>query len=133
MIGTAILSGMIFLITDEHRKIPKRVQPFLAGLAMTMIAMSFGANCGFAINPARDLGPRLFLLIIQGWTAFSYASQAFIVTSGKMHNIVVRVWAISVSTYLGISTCKPMDQFGRPLNDVIPPNYSLFMLKTHLI
>jgi len=39
---------------------------------MTMIAMSFGTNGGFAINPARDLGPRLFTLCVgYGWEVFS--------------------------------------------------------------
>jgi glycerol uptake facilitator-like aquaporin len=28
--------------------------------------MTFGFNCGYAINPARDLGPRLFTWI-GGW------------------------------------------------------------------
>jgi glycerol uptake facilitator protein len=40
--------------------------PLIIGLVVFAIGMSFGANSGYAINPARDLGPRLFAWI-QGW------------------------------------------------------------------
>lgn len=38
--------------------------PFLSGLLLTVLGLSIGFNCGTAINPARDLGARLF-----SWTA----------------------------------------------------------------
>jgi len=72
IIGTAILSGLIALITDRRHRIPPAVQPAIIGSIMTMIAMTFGANGGFAINPARDLGPRLFTVCVgYGWEVFS--------------------------------------------------------------
>jgi glycerol uptake facilitator protein len=40
--------------------------PFIIGLVVAAIGMSFGANAGYAINPARDLGPRLFAWLA-GW------------------------------------------------------------------
>ena len=52
------------MITDKRLKIPPCLVPILAGLLMTMIALSYGANAGFANNPARDLGPRLFTLAV---------------------------------------------------------------------
>jgi glycerol uptake facilitator-like aquaporin len=37
-------------------------------MLVTVIGMSFGFNAGYAINPARDLGPRLFTAVA-GWGA----------------------------------------------------------------
>lgn len=36
------------------------------GFVIVGIGSSFGANTGYALNPARDLGPRL-LSLIAGW------------------------------------------------------------------
>lgn len=61
------------MITDSRLRIPSGVQPLLAGMTISLIAMSFGANGGFAINPARDFAPRLFLLCIgYEWEVFRY-------------------------------------------------------------
>ena len=38
---------------------------------MVAIGLSLGINCGYAINPARDLGPRLFTAIIYGKSVFT--------------------------------------------------------------
>jgi glycerol uptake facilitator protein len=40
--------------------------PFVIGLVVAAIGISIGANAGYAINPARDLGPRLFAFLA-GW------------------------------------------------------------------
>ena len=36
------------------------VTPILVGGTVFSIGLSFGTNCGYAINPARDFAPRLF-------------------------------------------------------------------------
>jgi len=67
VIGTALLIGVIFALTDERNQPPKaNVAPFIVGLLVVGIGISFGANSGYAINPARDLGPRL-LAWAAGW------------------------------------------------------------------
>ena len=38
----------------------KELAPFLVGLVVLAVGVCFGYNCGYAINPARDLAPRLF-------------------------------------------------------------------------
>ena len=41
-----------------------------------MIGLSFGVNAGYAINPARDFGPRLFSAIIYGKDVFTGMNNA---------------------------------------------------------
>lgn len=44
----------------------KGVTALSIGLTVVVIGMTFGLNCGYAINPARDLGPRIFTAV-GGW------------------------------------------------------------------
>lgn len=67
VVGTALLLLLIFAISDAKNLAPEpKVAPIVVGLAVVLIGMTFGYNSGYAINPARDLGPRLFTAIA-GW------------------------------------------------------------------
>ena len=60
VIGTAILLFCIFAITDtKNDGPPAGVAPIVIGLLVVAIGMAFGTDAGYAINPARDFGPRL--------------------------------------------------------------------------
>ena len=60
-IGTGLLLLMIFAITDERNTPPgANMTPLMVGLIVVVIGMAFGGMHGYAINPARDFGPRLF-------------------------------------------------------------------------
>ncbi|WP_067173020.1 MIP/aquaporin family protein [Microtetraspora niveoalba] len=60
VIGTAILVFLIFAVVDELNTAPGvNMSPFVIGLIVVAIGMAWGANAGYAINPARDFGPRL--------------------------------------------------------------------------
>ncbi|MFE6910782.1 MIP/aquaporin family protein [Streptomyces erythrochromogenes] len=60
IIGTAILLLLIFAVTDLLGTPPgANLAPFIVGLIVVAIGMAWGTNAGYAINPARDLGPRL--------------------------------------------------------------------------
>jgi glycerol uptake facilitator protein len=64
VIGTALLLLLIFAITDEFNIPPgANLAPLMIGLVVVAIGMSFGGMHGYAINPARDLGPRLFTVV----------------------------------------------------------------------
>src|SRR6202167_639087 len=63
IIGTALLLLMIFAITDERNTPPGAMTPLMVGLIVVAIGMAFGGMHGYAINPARDLGPRLFTVV----------------------------------------------------------------------
>jgi glycerol uptake facilitator protein len=60
IIGTAILVLLIFAITDLLNTPPGgNMGPFITGLIVVAIGMAWGTDAGYAINPARDFGPRL--------------------------------------------------------------------------
>jgi glycerol uptake facilitator protein len=63
-IGTALLLFMIFAIVDDRNQPPQaNLTPVLIGAIVVVIGMAFGGLHGFAINPARDFGPRLFTAV----------------------------------------------------------------------
>ena len=65
--GTALLVLMIFALVDQKNLAPPAyLLPIAVGLVVVVIGQSFGFNAGYAINPARDFGPRLFTSIA-GW------------------------------------------------------------------
>lgn len=67
IVGTAFLIMLIAAVVDSRNlAVTGNLGPFIIGLAVAAIGMSFGANAGYAINPARDLGPRL-LAWMAGW------------------------------------------------------------------
>src|SRR5947208_488741 len=67
IVGTALLVGVIFGITDSRNSpAPSGLAPLVVGLLVVLIGATFGFNSGYAINPARDLGPRLFTAVA-GW------------------------------------------------------------------
>ena len=67
IVGTALLVAVIFAITDSRNSpAPAGLAPVVVGLLVVLIGMTFGFNSGYAINPARDFGPRLFTAVA-GW------------------------------------------------------------------
>ena len=67
MIGTGILLLLICALIDLRNTAPGvNLHPFLIGLVVVAIGLTFGTNAGYAINPARDFGPRLFTYF-EGW------------------------------------------------------------------
>ncbi len=64
ILGTFLLVFMILAIGDRLAKAKAEyLGPLLVGLLVVVIGMSFGAMHGYAINPARDFGPRLFVAL----------------------------------------------------------------------
>ncbi|GAA4221082.1 glycerol uptake facilitator protein [Streptosporangium album] len=60
IIGTAILLFLILAVTDLGNSPPGvNLAPFVVGLIVVAIGMAWGTDAGYAINPARDFGPRL--------------------------------------------------------------------------
>ncbi|XP_057687417.1 aquaporin-9b [Corythoichthys intestinalis] len=65
--GSAALILCILAITDSQNiGAPKGMEPLCIGVIILAIGVSMGLNCGYPINPARDLSPRLFTAVA-GW------------------------------------------------------------------
>ncbi|HZR54921.1 MAG TPA: MIP family channel protein [Streptosporangiaceae bacterium] len=81
IVGTAFLLIFVVAVIDiRNAAVQSNLAPLAIGLAVAAIGMSFGANAGYAINPARDFGPRLFAYFA-GWGKValpgSYSSAGF--------------------------------------------------------
>ncbi len=66
IIGTFVLmAGLMFIGVN---KFTEGLNPIVVGILIVSIGMSLGGTTGYAINPARDLGPRIahFLLPVKG-------------------------------------------------------------------
>ena len=71
VIGTAILLFLILAVTDLRNSSPlANMAPVVVGLIVVAIGMAWGTNAGYAINPARDFGPRFASFITGYGTAF---------------------------------------------------------------
>jgi glycerol uptake facilitator protein len=67
IVGTFFLALFVWAVTDEFNlPVGSNMGPWIIGMIVMAVGISFGANAGYAINPARDFGPRMFALIA-GW------------------------------------------------------------------
>jgi glycerol uptake facilitator protein len=66
IIGTFVL--VLGILAIGANKFTDGLNPFIVGFLIVAIGMSLGGTTGYAINPARDLGPRIahFVLPIHG-------------------------------------------------------------------
>ena len=72
IVGTFFLILFVLAIVDSaNMAVKANLGPFMVGMAVAAIGMSFGTGSGYAINPARDLGPRLFCWLA-GWGANAF-------------------------------------------------------------
>ncbi|XP_028432789.1 aquaporin-7 isoform X2 [Perca flavescens] len=72
--GTAMLLLCLMALSDQKNK-PAAAgsEPVAVGLLVMLIGISLGSNSGYAINPTRDIAPRVFTAIA-GWGADVFRS-----------------------------------------------------------
>ncbi len=77
ILGTALLVILIFAVTNPNNQTDDANRsPFIVGLVVVGIGMAFGGNAGYAINPARDFGPRLFSYLA-GWGELVFTAKNY--------------------------------------------------------
>ncbi|XP_050949390.1 aquaporin-3b [Labeo rohita] len=77
MIGTAALIVCILAIVDPYNNpIPQGLEAFTVGFVVLVIGQSMGFNSGYAVNPARDLGPRIFTALA-GWGPEVFSAKSY--------------------------------------------------------
>src|SRR5262249_44933615 len=107
VVGTALLVSVILGITDSRNSpAPAGLVPVVVGLLVVLIGATFGFNSGYAINPARDFGPRLFTSIA-GWAATSLRQGM----GGGGCRSSRRAWAAFLAP--GCMTCSSATDFRR--------------------
>ncbi|KAE9085918.1 hypothetical protein PF010_g20290 [Phytophthora fragariae] len=77
VVGTTMLLLGIYATTDQRNR---PVSPFSAAFVLCLmsmaIGMAFGMNTGYAINPARALGPRIFT-VAAGWGSKVFTTRSY--------------------------------------------------------
>ncbi|XP_054164782.1 aquaporin-9-like [Oppia nitens] len=97
VVGTASLLFSVCAVTDEKNlNIPKPLQPFCLAFVITCHAIAFNSNEGAPLNPARDLGPRIFsAMVIYGKHAFTALNGNYWWSGGIVGPVIgaiVGVW-----------------------------------------
>jgi glycerol uptake facilitator protein len=76
-LGTALLLFGVRAVTDRRNAAPlMNLEPVLVGAIVWSIGLSLGGLTGYAINPARDLGPRIASALL-GWGTSVFRSHGY--------------------------------------------------------
>jgi glycerol uptake facilitator protein len=93
VVGTFFLALFVFAVTDEFAlPVGGNLTPWIVGFIVMAVGISFGANAGYAINPARDFGPRIFAGIA-GWGKVAFP--------GDYGNVNTYFWIPIIGPLLG--------------------------------
>jgi glycerol uptake facilitator protein len=93
VVGTAFLVGFVFAVVDTlNQPVKANLAALIVGFIVVAIGISYGANAGYAINPARDFGPRLF-----AWAA----GWGKIAMPGDYGNVNTYFWIPIVGPFVG--------------------------------
>lgn len=99
--GTALLVCGIFIILNN--KNTKNQAAVYIGLLLSSLILSVGYQSAFAFNPARDLGPRIFMACL-GYDTFSYANNYWWVPlvadyCGAIFGSIAYIYLVQNQTY----------------------------------
>ncbi|MCX6987923.1 MAG: aquaporin family protein [Chlamydiae bacterium] len=87
LISTAVLMLGILGILDSHNHLGAGIGPIAIGLLVASLLLSLGGPTGVAINPARDLGPRIM--------------HALLPIAGKKNSDFIYGWIPVIAPFIG--------------------------------
>lgn len=116
MVGTAmLLFALLFIGANEYSQ---GLNPLVVGALIILIGFGLGGTTGYAINPARDLGPRIahFLMPIheKGGSDWAYAP--------------IPIFGPILGSLCGVSAYKMMYENDFQLQYIIPIIIGIFVL-----
>jgi len=101
LLGTAVLLWGILASGDsKNTGLMHNMGPFLVGGTVLAVGLSLGGPSGYAINPARDFGPRLFGTLVgtQGlWDGGYWLIPLIVPVIGGVLGIYVYDWLVSAN------------------------------------
>ena len=106
VIGTAVLLVGILGIFNPRNQIGTGFAPYAVGILIFGIGLSLGGPTGYAINPARDLGPRIAFALLpipnKGSAEWDYAwIPIFAPLVGAIMGTWLYQWIASLSPITG--------------------------------
>jgi len=115
-VGTGLLVLVVFAVVDEFNIAPKgNLGPIMVGFTVMAVGASFGANTGYAINPARDFGPRLFAWVA-GWGKLAlpgnYSTLIPKTAGNGSGSITTYFWVPIVAPLVGAAVACYLYDFG---------------------
>jgi glycerol uptake facilitator protein len=101
LFGTAVLLWGILASGDsKNTGLMHNMGPFLVGGTVLAVGLSLGGPSGYAINPARDFGPRLFGTLVgtQGlWAGGYWLIPLIVPVIGGIVGIYVYDWLVAAN------------------------------------
>ncbi|OWH12392.1 aquaporin [Escherichia coli] len=115
---TSMLMGLIMALTDDGNGVPKGpLAPLLIGILVAVIGASTGPLTGFAMNPARDFGPKIFTWFA-GWGEIA-------MTGGRnIPYFIVPIIAPIIGACVGAAIYRYLIAKNLPVNSVTPKEIS---------
>jgi MIP family channel proteins len=115
-LGTAVLLFAVRALTDRRNNSPgANLGPVLVGAVVWSIGLSLGGLTGYAINPARDLGPRLASALL-GWGPAVFSSHGYyfwVPIVAPLAGGVVGAWVYDVAIGRNLPTDEGSNPPGR--------------------
>ncbi|HBM9729685.1 TPA: propanediol diffusion facilitator PduF [Escherichia coli] len=115
---TSMLMGLIMALTDDGNGVPKGpLAPLLIGILVAVIGAFTGPLTGFAMNPARDFGPKIFTWLA-GWGEIA-------MTGGRnFPYFIVPIIAPIIGACVGAAIYRYLIAKNLPVNSVAPKEIS---------